>query len=222
MIEVCNSNIWYIKKQFPKKKNRVIALFLVLIVLFGGYFYYKFVVTEQILQVCKDYSLKIATESINKSVLETLKDKIKYSDLITIEKNANGNVSLMTVNSYKVNNLNREISLNITKNIEHSISQGVPVPFFLFSGINLLSGYGPTIKYKAVFINKVESNFSSIFQTVGMNQTLHSIYIDISVEMVLEMPANSKKESCKGSVLVGETIIVGKVPDTYLNGKIFS
>lgn len=221
MIEVCDNNIWYVKKRRPKKIKRAFAFFALFIVIFGLFLYYRYVVTEQILRLCKDYSDKIATVSINDAVMDTLKDQIKYADLVTIEKNSSGDVSLMSVNSYKVNYVNREITEKTLSNIESSLSEGVPVPILLFSGINLLSGYGPNVKFKAVFLSGVKSNFTSEFKSVGINQTLHSVYIDVSVEVILEMPANRKKEICNGTVLVCETVIVGKVPDTYLNGKIF-
>ena len=221
MIEVCDTNIWYKKRRRVKKSKRIVAFFISLILIIGFLLYYRYVITDQVLKICKDYSEKVALDSINKAVIDTLKEQIKYTDLITIEKNSNGEVSLMSVNSYKVNYLNREISAKTLYNAETALKEGIPIPLLLFSGINLLSGYGPTVRFKAILLSDVKSSFYSTFKSVGINQTLHSIYIDVSVEVVLEMPANSKKEICNGTVLICETILVGKVPDTYLNGKLF-
>ena len=63
---------------------------------------------------------------------------------------------------------------------------------------------------------------NSQFIEKGINQTLHSIYVDIKGDVKLEIPFSNYKNELKSSVLVCETVLVGKVPELYLNGKLFS
>lgn len=221
MIEVCDCNIWYKKNQRRFGFKRFAVFFVLSVCIVGVYMYYKFVVTEQVLKICSDYSEVYATESVNEAVIETLKEGIKYTDLVAVEKNSNGDVTLMTANSYKINLINREISDLSLKTIRKKLEKGVPVPAWSFTGIGFLSGYGKAVYFKAVFVSNVTCEFSSVFQSVGINQTLHSIYIDVETEINLEIPANKKSDKCKSSVLVSEAIIVGKVPEIYLDGKLF-
>ena len=62
----------------------------------------------------------------------------------------------------------------------------------------------------------------SKFTSVGINQTLHSIYIDVISTIELNMPLNSATSTCKTQILISETILVGKVPDIYLKDGLFS
>ncbi len=221
MIEVCENNVWYKRKRKKIKFKKLFCIFLVFSIILSVFFYYKNYVSKQILTICADYSDACATESVNKAVIDTLKEEIKYSDLILIEKNQAGDISLMTANSYKINAISREISEKSLENLSKKLDAGVPVPLLSFSGIKLLAGYGKSINYKPVYISNIVCNFTSSFKSVGINQTLHSIYIDVNTETKLEMPLNNVARETNSSVLVCETIILGKVPETYLNGKLF-
>ncbi len=221
MIEVHDCNVWYKKKKRRFKGKRVITFFIVCLIIVGLVIYYKNCITEQVLRICGDYSEVCATESINKAVLTTLKDQVKYSDLINVEKNSNGDVTYMSANSYKINSISRSISEKALKNLKSTLELGAPVPILSFTGIGIISGYGKTINYKAVYVSNVVCSFKSKFISMGINQTLHSIYIDVSADIKLEMPLQKKEKTNVSSVLVSEAIIVGKVPEIYLNGKLF-
>ena len=91
-----------------------------------------------------------------------------------------------------------------------------------FLGSKLLSGYGSKIYLKIASINSVEFEFSSVFKSVGINQTLHSIYIDVLIKVVIEIPLARQEEIIKTSIMINESVLVGKVPEIYLNGALFS
>ncbi len=221
MIEIYDSNVWYTKKRKHFKIKRVFVFFVIIAIVIGIYVYYQNVISEQVLKICSDYSEVCATESVNDAIIQTLKEEIKYDYLVTIEKNSTGEVVLMTANSYKINAISREISDLSLKNLEKKLKKGVPVPILSFSGIKLLSGYGSIVNYKAVYVSNVICEFSSRFESVGINQTLHSIYIDVITDVKLEMPAKKLEKECVTSVLICEAVIVGKVPEVYLGGKLF-
>jgi hypothetical protein len=57
---------------------------------------------------------------------------------------------------------------------------------------------------------------------VGINQTLHSIYVNVNCELKITTPLNVQIEKISTPVLLNETVLVGKVPSVYLNGNLFS
>ena len=63
--------------------------------------------------------------------------------------------------------------------------------------------------------------FSSTFESVGINQTKHSIYLNVIADISIVMPSKTENFAVKTDVLVGEWVIVGTVPDTYLQTDIF-
>ena len=75
---------------------------------------------------------------------------------------------------------------------------------------------------KILNISNVTCSFSSKFESVGINQTLHIIYSNLKAEVNIEMPLNRKTTTSETSVLISQAVIVGKVPDIYLNGGLFN
>ena len=219
MIECCNENIWYKKRAC--KKRRFLNIVLVFILAFGFILYYRFVITEQIIKLCGDYAYSYSADAVNKTVLNSLDSKIKYTDLITVEKNSDGNIVLMTTDSHKVNTISREIANNCQIFLTKKITDGIPVPWMCFTGISLFSGYGNPVMFKSLSVVSVVCDFSSKFTGMGINQTLHSVYIVVKSKVKINMPLNSRTQECETSVLISETVLVGKVPQIYLNGKVF-
>ena len=60
-------------------------------------------------------------------------------------------------------------------------------------------------------------DFVSFFQSAGINQTLHKIYIDVYADVSIVTPIDQPTIQVKAEVLVCENLIVGKIPQTYLN-----
>ncbi|MBO5068618.1 MAG: sporulation protein YunB, partial [Clostridia bacterium] len=90
-----------------------------------------------------------------------------------------------------------------------------------FLGIGVLSGYGSIVYVETISVVDVKCEFVSDFKSVGINQTLHSVYVKVICEYVVEVPFNSDKNSCETMILISETVLVGKVPDIYLSNGIF-
>ena len=61
----------------------------------------------------------------------------------------------------------------------------------------------------------------STFESVGINQTKHSIYLNVIADISIVMPSRTENFAVTTEILVGEFVIVGSVPDTYLQSDIF-
>ncbi|MBE7083688.1 MAG: hypothetical protein E7373_03690 [Clostridiales bacterium] len=221
MIECTSEFIWYKKKRL-KKPKKLIAFFLTFLIIISIFVYYKTIVFNLIFDICVNYAEKYSAQSVNDAVLISLSDGTKYSDLILIEKDSQGKVILMSANSIKVNLLSREIVNNTLALVEEKLQRGIPVPFMAFSGIGVLSGYGKTINYRELTISKVECEFDSQFTAVGINQTLHSIYVNVVCTINSKAFLTSKNTICQSKVLISETVLIGEVPEIYLSGKLFT
>lgn len=223
MIECVEDNL-ILKKtnKKSKKPKKFFAFFLIAILLIGGFLYYKNVVVGEIFAICNDYCYSYATESVNDAVLESLTASVKYSDIVNIEKNLEGDIVLINADPYKINLISREITAVTQKKLKEKLENGIPIPFFAFSGIDIISGYGFNINYKSVSISSVNCSFSGEFNGMGINQTLHSIYAEVTCKINVNMPLVKTENVCKTQVLISESILVGKVPEFYLKGGILS
>ena len=58
---------------------------------------------------------------------------------------------------------------------------------------------------------------------LGINQTVHRIYLDVECNVSVDSIINYKISSIETDILIAETVIVGGVPETYYNiGEISS
>ena len=64
-------------------------------------------------------------------------------------------------------------------------------------------------------IGNVETELVSQFSHAGINQTLHRIYLDVTTDINITTPFKTIGSSYKTKVLLAESIIVGRVPDSY-------
>lgn len=147
-------------------------------------------------------------------------DKEELNNLIFVEKDSDNNVSFISTNSYKVNLIALKIAKNYKNLIKNEFDKGVFIPIGAFSGLNILSGYGKRINSKLITITNVKCEFISSFSEMGINQTRH--VLKINVYTTAEIICQYKTKIVKSDVCVYlfDNLIVGKVPNTYLNGKI--
>jgi hypothetical protein len=68
-------------------------------------------------------------------------------------------------------------------------------------------------------IGSVVCKFVSNFESAGINQTLHKIYVNINAQIGVVFPLNSVSFNSEQQVLISECVIIGQVPEVYLNSE---
>lgn len=217
LIDCTTENL--LKKRKRKKKR--FKVFLTLIFLSIIILYYRFVVSENLIKLCEDYAYSYSASSVNSAVVVSLSNESSFKELVKIEKNSAGDVVLMTADSFKANALSREITINTEEILGKKLEKGVPIPFMAFTGLELFSGFGKTVNIKTLNVSSTTCDFISEFKSSGINQTIHEIYVEIKCKINLDFPLNEKEIEFSNKVLVNQAVIIGKIPEVYLNGKLF-
>lgn len=155
--------------------------------------------------------------AINNAISIVISDGIKYSELVEIIKDNSGNITAFQAKTARINLIARQISTISMQNIERMGAKGINVPLGAFSGIPLISGAGPNVKIKVMPVGAVDCTFKSEFTEAGINQTLHKLYMSLNSEMTMVLPYSDKVFEVSSDILVSECILVGKVPEVYLN-----
>ena len=164
----------------------------------------------------------LTTAAVNSAIFEVLLEPISYGDLVSIEKNADGEITLIAANSMIINKLARDMAQSTETYIEKMGEQDVKIPIGTLSGSPLLAGKGFKVTIRVLPLGSVKCQFVSEFETAGINQTRHKIYLDVVATISIVLPTSQSIVKTNTPVLVSESIIVGKVPDTYLSaGSIF-
>lgn len=218
MIEVCEEFI-YKKKKRKKSFKGFIAFFLLIVI----FLYNKFFISKNVLNICSDYCYTYATSSVNTAILDVVtENKFGYEDLVKIEKNQSNDIVLISADWVRVNAISRQIVKSTEQELLTKINKGIPVPWLTFTGIGLLSGLGREINFKFVTVSSVNCNFTSNFSSSGINQTLHSIYVEVVCKLSVDYPFNNREIETSTKTLLAETVLIGKVPEIYLSDGIFS
>lgn len=161
----------------------------------------------------------ITTNAVNIAATSVLNDGLTYDQLFEIEKDKEGKIAMIKANSPQINKIAREIANLAQANLDSLGTQEIQIAAGTFTGLALLMGFGPDVTIKITPIGTATCDFVSYFQSAGINQTLHKIYIDVYADVSIVTPIDQPTIQVKAEVLVCENMIVGEIPDTYLNMK---
>ena len=204
------------RKTTLKKKIVIIAISLSIVFLF--LLYYFFVTSPVIKTYTAAETSAITEKAVNLAVSNVINRSISYDSLIDITYNANGDIVAFTANQFEINSITREI-VNEAQRIMNDLGEdGLDINLGTFSGIPFFIGRGPIVKLKLVPIGAVTSSFTSQFRSVGINMTQHTIYLNIEVHVSIVLPIKSYEVYSTNQVMLAESVIVGQVPEVYLNG----
>lgn len=159
----------------------------------------------------------IAVKAINEAIGAKLaEDDIEYGSIVYFEKDIYGQITALQTNMISVNRLKTEIMNEVLEALHRIKSSEMGIPLGnLFSG-ELLSGRGPDIPVRIVPLGMVDASFSNVFSAAGINQTRHQVMMNIVVDMSILLPGSHVEKQVTTQVCIAETIIVGSVPDSYL------
>lgn len=208
------------RKRRKKVFRKIICAFVLLIVLAIGialWVYWRSM-TPTILDIACVQVHSEATRAINEAVLAVFQGDVNYKDLVVVEKNVDDDIVMLTANSALVNNLARNTSLLVQSKINKLFEEEISIPIGTLSGIPLLNEVGPNVSIAVSPVSSVVCKFNSEFVSAGINQTLHRIYLNVESTVDLIVPSMHQQVEINTPVLVCESVIVGKVPQTFLQG----
>ncbi len=198
-------------------KNKIFAFFLVFFILI--FLYIKFLATPIIIANTETQVRSYAARSINYAIAETMNQNISYTDFITITRDENNNISLIEANSVRVNLLAKTMSRVVLSNFLEFAKTPIKISLGAFTGIAIFAGFGPKVSYSINPYGEVYCYFTSEFNSAGINQTNHKIYLNISITVNVVLPFKKIVVTSESDVLLCETVIVGEIPDVYLNSS---
>lgn len=157
-----------------------------------------------------------ASDAINAAIAEQIAaGEIDYSRMITVEKDAQGNVTALRTNIAEINRLKTSVLQRVDAKLQNLSMEELGVPIGSIVLPELLSGRGPKIPVRVLAVRTSDAVFRSSFTGAGINQTKHSITIDVHVVITILTWTGTQEISVDSAVVAAETVIVGTVPTTY-------
>ena len=155
----------------------------------------------------------LTNDAISKQMADGI---IQYDRMVYFEKDLDGRITALKTNMAEVNRLKTDILRIINDEILALDTSDIGRPLGSLILPELLSGKGPSIPVHMLSIRNSDAVFSSHFQQAGINQTLHQLTMEVSVDVAVLVLAKTESFNVTTQVVVAETVIVGDVPQTYL------
>ncbi len=205
------------KRSFKARLNIALLCFFLAIILI--LLYLNFVVNPVIIDATESKVRSLTQKAVGTAIHEVIKGNNVYNDLVTITRNNEGDIAMISSNAFKINLLSRELLDNAQKKLDLMGEQGVDVGLWTFTGLPIFANRGPQVNIKMLPIGTIYTRFRSEFSSAGINQTNHRIYLVAETNVSIILPTANKKVQTITEILITESIIVGKIPEVYLNSN---
>ena len=141
---------------------------------------------------------------------------IRYDRIVYFEKDLDGRITALKTNMSEINRLKTDI-LNIINDeilALDTMDLGIPLGSLILP--QFFSGKGPQIPVRILSIRNSDAAFSSNFSQAGINQTIHQLTMVVSIDVAMLVLGKTGSFTVTSEVVVAETVIVGEVPQTFL------
>ena len=188
----------------------ILVLFVIFLVLRSRY---RVVIRELAETQVKNTTSDLTNDAIAKQIAEGV---IQYDRIVYFEKDLEGRITALKTNMSEINRLKTDILNIINDEILALDTSDIGIPIGSLVLPELLSGKGPVIPVHILSIRNSDATFSSTFSQAGINQTLHKLTMEVSVDVAVLILGETGSFSIASEVVVAETVIVGDVPETFL------
>ena len=198
--------------------RRIILIFvLFFLVVFGCFFLVRNQYYDVVHSLAQTQVKNITSDLINDAIDKQIRDgTIQYDRMVYFEKDLDGRITALKTNMSEVNRLKTALLNLINDEILAMDSEHIGVPIGSFILPELFSGKGPIIPIQVLTIRNSEAAISSEFSQAGINQTLQKINMQVSVDVSILVLGSVSDFTISSQVVVAETVIVGQVPDMFL------
>lgn len=203
-----------------RRRRSLTALITALLLLVMSYFIIYCPIRDFLKDIAGQIALSDATDMITEAVNRVIGEKMKegqydYDYFVTLQRDGEGRITAISANMARINTLSSDI-LQTVIDTTNSGELDLEIPLGNLLNSNLLLGRGPDVPVKIIMLTSSRADFRNELSDAGINQTRHQIILEVKVDIDVLMPWDVRSTQVISEVIIAETIIVGSVPDTYL------
>ena len=198
-----------------RRLRRWLALLAVLAVVTAAVTRQKY--DALILELTRTQVTNATSDLMNDAVAAQMEEGgIAYDRMVYFEKDVQGRITALKTNVGQVNRIKTDTLNWINDRILQTEQTQMGIALGSLFLPELFSGKGPQIPVKILSIRNSDADFESNFSQAGINQTLHQIRMRVWMDVTVLVLGQTCSFTVVTEVVIAETIIVGAVPDTYL------
>ncbi len=200
------------KKDRRRRRRRLCALFVCFLVALALFAHFSLL--PQVKALCESsLSNRLETLASSKAYTVLSEGEYRYTDFIKLSYATDGAVQSASVDTVGLNLLKTRVALLVlealsTEDISVSVPTGNLLGFLFFSEV------GGEVSVSARVAEGMRARFHTVFTEAGINQTRHAIGFSLDFTAHYLLPTGRETVAFSVEIPIGETLIVGKVPDS--------
>ena len=172
-------------------------------------------------ELASSMAMSDATDIVTMAINDTIKRKMAegqydYDYFVSLEKDGEGNVAAITTNMSRINGFAAEVLSDVAEAAD-SGSLDIRIPAGNLLGLSLTLGRGPKVPVNIIMLTSSYTQFHNELVSSGINQTRHQIILKVVVDIDILIPWDTMSAQVVTDTLIAETVVVGRVPDTYID-----
>ena len=206
----------YSRKRFILIKRKSLQIVLVMLIASSVYVAFLKRIAPVFETLCEEKVRSVATVISNQESTKAM-NKYQYDELYTVEKDEEGNITIIRANVVPINNMISDLTEGIQNRFDELKNTQIGIPIGNLFGKYYFSGLGPSIPTKVIMTGTLDTELKSEFTDQGINQTLHRLYVNFECYVQIITPVKNFKKKITNQVLIAEHVIIGNIPNTYYN-----
>ncbi len=203
-----------------RKFKAILSLIIILALIISCLLYFRANLIEYVDKYASALITTRVVDIFNSSTTEALTGEMfqDKSNFYEIRYDNDGNVALISGDMVVINALMRDVAAISQRGVNILCqSEDVQVPYSSILGSVVIANYGGKYTLRLENIGNIQCNYRTTFESVGINQTLLCMYIDLFADISVMLPLCVKNVKVQNSMIVYQNLIVGKVPEFYLH-----
>ena len=207
------------KGRIKTRRKKLLRLLCLSLFLLGLAVYAEWRLAPRLAVLAAQQAHAMAMAEVAKAARQEIAqaEAVNYQELMHFERDEQGYITLLTMDTALVNQVMSDTALTVEASLEDMSKEKLSLPLGVLSGSEILSGFGPEISFRMRAASAPTITLEDDFLSAGINQTLHSIYLNIKTEIRIIVPFSEETTEVEVRLLLAEGIIVGYTPDTYLS-----
>lgn len=207
---------YYTRRKTHKYISFIVLIIVIIVILNITVVFFDQRVMPSVTEIATIMAKSQTLDIINKKSVDILSKDFKYDEMVKIQKDNQGNIILIQADTVKLNYIASELSTECNKELSDMKNTSIKVPLGWMSDKSAFYNIGPKISVEIEPIGNISTSYESKFESAGINQTRHKIYLNVTAKIRLRLPLRNQDAEVSTQVPVSDTIIVGKIPNTTL------
>ena len=189
-----------------------LAALLLVCILLGGMAYFTVSVLHLITQLAVNSACDLMQLKINAAV--TAATAPGQGDYYTYRTDADGTITAVSIDTEHVGQVSSLVLEHMMDGDDGQVELDIPLETLF--GVNFLPGLKLPLPVRILVLTTSDVNYHNELMSAAINQSKYQLYLNVKMDLDILVPWEHQTETVGTNVLLAETVIVGKVPQTYV------